>query len=86
MHRRRLLAWSLMAAAAALAALPARGQGVDLVSLELQRHEGWLKLEFNARLQLSRAQKQLDDPDEVRRLEQEIAITQARIDKLKAQA
>lgn len=55
MQRRRLLAWPLMAAAAALAALPARSQGVDLVSLELQRHEGWLKLEFNARLQLSRA-------------------------------
>ena len=58
MQRRRFLAWPLLAAAAAFAALaaqPARGQGVDLVSLELQRQEGWLTLEFNARLQLSRA-------------------------------
>jgi hypothetical protein len=38
------------------------------------------------RLQLSGAKKQLDDPDEVRRLEQEIATTQARVNKLKDQA
>ena len=38
------------------------------------------------RQQLSGAKKQLDDPDEVRRLEQDIATTQARIDKLKEQA
>lgn len=44
-----------MAAAAALVGPPAAGQGVDLVSLELQRQEGWLTLDFNARLQLSRA-------------------------------
>lgn len=35
-------------------------------------------------LQLSGAKKQMDDADEVRRLEQEIAATQSRIDKLKA--
>jgi len=35
-------------------------------------------------LQLSGAKKQMDDADEVRRLEQEIVATQARIDKLKA--
>jgi hypothetical protein len=55
MQRRRFLAWPLMAAAAALAGAPAAGQGVDLVSLEVQRQEGWLTLDFNARLQLSRA-------------------------------
>ncbi|HBH54176.1 MAG TPA: hypothetical protein DDY91_20010 [Planctomycetaceae bacterium] len=38
------------------------------------------------RLQLSGAKKQLDDPEEVRRLEAEIATTQARINKLKEQA
>jgi ribosomal protein L29 len=38
------------------------------------------------RQQLSGAKKQLDDPDEVRRLEQDIATTQTRIDKLKEQA
>jgi hypothetical protein len=36
-------------------------------------------------LQLSGAKKQMDDPDEVRRLEQEIVATQGRIDKLKAE-
>jgi len=36
-------------------------------------------------LQLSGAKKQMDDADEVRRLEQEIVATQARIDKLKAE-
>ena len=55
MRRRRFLAWPLMAAAAALAPAAATAQAVDLVSLELQRQEGWLTLEFNARLQLSRA-------------------------------
>jgi hypothetical protein len=58
MHRRRFLAWHLRAAAAAaavaLAPLPAASPGVDLVSLELQRQEGWLTLDLNARLQLSR--------------------------------
>lgn len=38
------------------------------------------------RLQLAGAKKQMDDPDEVRRLEQELAATQARIDKLKAES
>ncbi len=37
-------------------------------------------------LQLAGAKKQMDDPDEVRRLEQEIIATQARIDKLKAES
>lgn len=37
-------------------------------------------------LQLAGAKKQMDDPDEVRRLEQEIVATQARIDKLKAES
>lgn len=54
LQRRRLLAWPLMAAAAVLSGVPAAGQGVDLVSLELQRQEAWLTLEFNARLQVSR--------------------------------
>lgn len=36
-------------------------------------------------LQLAGAKKQMDDPEEVRRLEQEIAATQARIDRLKAE-
>ena len=55
MQRRRLLAWPLAAAVAALAGAPAASQGVDLFSLELQRQEGWLTLDFNARLQLPRA-------------------------------
>ena len=57
MHRRRFLAWPLVAAAAAVALTPgsAASQGVDLVSLELHRQEGWLTLDFNARVQLSRA-------------------------------
>jgi hypothetical protein len=56
MQRRRFLAWPLMAAAAAVALVPvaAASQGVDLVSLDLQRQDGWLTLDFNARLQLSR--------------------------------
>lgn len=37
-------------------------------------------------LQLAGAKKQMDDPDEVRRLEQEITATQARIDRLKAES
>jgi hypothetical protein len=37
------------------------------------------------KLQLSGAKKQLDDPEEVRRLEQDIIATQNRIDKLKAE-
>jgi hypothetical protein len=37
-------------------------------------------------LQIAGAKKQMDDPDEVRRLEQEIIATQARIDKLKAES
>lgn len=36
-------------------------------------------------LQLAGAKQQMDDVDEVRRLEQEIAATQAHIDKLKAE-
>jgi len=36
------------------------------------------------RLQLSGARKQLDDPAEVKRLEQEIAAAQARLEKLRA--
>lgn len=36
------------------------------------------------RLQLSGAKKQLDDPAEVTRLEQEIAAANARLEKLKA--
>lgn len=55
MQRRRILAWPLMAAVAALACAPAAAQGVDLVSLEVQRQDGWLTLDFNARLQLPRA-------------------------------
>ncbi len=37
-------------------------------------------------LQIAGAKKQMDDPDEVRRLEQEIIATQSRIDKLKAES
>jgi hypothetical protein len=33
--------------------------------------------------QLSGARKQMDDPEEVRRLEQEVATTQMELDKLK---
>ncbi|HEV3136826.1 MAG TPA: hypothetical protein VGZ26_02960 [Pirellulales bacterium] len=33
--------------------------------------------------QLSGARKQLDDPDEVRRLEQEVATTQTELERLK---
>jgi len=42
MQRRRFLAWPLMAAAAAVALVPvaAASQGVDLVSLDLQRQDG----------------------------------------------
>lgn len=36
--------------------------------------------------QLAGAKKQLDDPDEVRRLEREIAATNERIEKIKQQA
>ncbi|MFN0055032.1 MAG: hypothetical protein ACKV0T_22905 [Planctomycetales bacterium] len=36
-------------------------------------------------LQLAGARKQLDDPDDVRQLEQDIAATTARIEKLKAE-
>jgi len=36
--------------------------------------------------QLAGAKKQLDDPQEVRRLEQEIAATNERIEKIKQQA
>ena len=54
-RRRRLLAWSAALAAAVCAAPPAAAQGVDLVSLELQRREGVLTLDFAARLQPSRA-------------------------------
>lgn len=36
-------------------------------------------------LQLAGARKQMDDPEEVRRLEQEIAATQVRIDRLRAE-
>jgi hypothetical protein len=38
----------------------------------------------NLRKQLAGAKKQRDDPDEVRRLEQEIAAADAEIEKLKA--
>lgn len=37
-------------------------------------------------LQLAGAKQQLDDADEVARLQREIAATQARIEKLKAEA
>ncbi|MCY2964079.1 MAG: hypothetical protein NT069_10620 [Planctomycetota bacterium] len=37
------------------------------------------------RLQLSGAKKQLDDPEEVVRLEKEIAAAQARLEKIKLQ-
>ena len=43
-----------LGALAAAGASPARAQGVDLVTLELQRQEGWLTLDFSARLQFPR--------------------------------
>jgi len=36
-------------------------------------------------LQIAGAKQQMDDPDEVARLEKELAATQARIDKLKTE-
>jgi hypothetical protein len=54
MRRRRLLAWICLAALALPALPPARAQGIDLVALALQRQDGALTLDFNARLQLSR--------------------------------
>ncbi len=57
LQRRRLLAWPVAACLGAVAAgglAPARAQGVDLVTLELRRQEGWLTLDFSARLQFPR--------------------------------
>jgi hypothetical protein len=55
--RRRLLAWPVAACLGGVAAwgvVPARAQGVDLVTLELQRQDGWLTLDFSTRLQFPR--------------------------------
>ena len=57
LQRRQVLAWPVAAwlgAVAATGTAPAHAQGVDLVTLELQRQEGWLTLDFSARLQFPR--------------------------------
>ena len=51
----RALFWRCLVLAFLLTGLGARGQGVELSSLQLARDDGALVLEFNARLKLSHA-------------------------------